>query len=58
MGHVNIGMAIVFEHLPGAVFSDAAQKAISNARSRIFKPDWLKVFERDEISESIQRITR
>jgi hypothetical protein len=58
MGHINIGMAIVFEQLPGAVFSDAAQKAIANARSRIFKPDWLGVFEKGEIAESIQRITR
>jgi D-apionate oxidoisomerase len=58
MGHINIGMAICFEQLPGAVFSDAAQKAIANARTRIFKPDWLGVFEKGEISESIQRITR
>jgi D-apionate oxidoisomerase len=58
MGHINIGMAIVFDQLPGAVFSDAAQKAIANARSRIFKPDWLGVFDKAEISESIQRITR
>jgi hypothetical protein len=58
MGHINIGMAVVFDQLPGAVFSDAAQKAIANARTRIFKPDWLNVFEKGEISESIQRITR
>jgi D-apionate oxidoisomerase len=58
LGHINIGMAIVFDQLPGAVFSDAAQKAIANARSRIFKPDWLNVFDNEEISESIQRITR
>ena len=58
LGHINIGMAIVFEQLPGAVFSDAAQKAIANARSRIFKPDWLNVFDKGEIAESIQRITR
>ena len=58
MGHINIGMAVVFDQLPGAVFSDAAQKAIANARGRIFKPDWLNVFDKGEISESIQRITR
>jgi hypothetical protein len=57
-GHINIGMAVVFDQLPGAVFSDAAQKAIANAKTRIFKPDWLNVFDKGEIAESIQRITR
>lgn len=57
-GHLNVELAIVFGLLPGAVFSDAAQKAIINARARIFQPDWLKVFERDAIEASIREITR
>lgn len=56
-GHLNIEIAIIFGLLPGAVFSDAAQKAIANAKPRIFKHDWLGVFDAKEIAESIQRIT-
>jgi D-apionate oxidoisomerase len=57
-GHLNVELAIVFGLLPGGVFSDAAQKAIVNARARIFQSDWLKVFERDAIEASIREITR
>ena len=39
------------------VFSDAANKAIENAKSKIFQPDWLQVLEPDEIADSIRRIT-
>jgi hypothetical protein len=41
---------------PGA-FSDACNKAIQNGLPRLLRDDWLKVFEHDEIAESIRRIT-
>ncbi len=56
LGHMNVIASVVMEETPGA-FSDACNKAIDNGKARILRDDWLKVFETDEISESIQRIT-
>ena len=57
LGHINILSAIFFEELPGVVVSDACQKAINNAKKRLMQPDWKKVFESEELSESIRQIT-
>jgi hypothetical protein len=56
VGHMNILAAVTFEEIPG-VFSDACNKAIENGKPRIFRDDWLGVFEPAEIAESIRRIT-
>ncbi len=56
IGHMNILAAVTFEEIPG-VFSDACNKAIVNGKPRIFRDDWLGVFEPAEIAESIRRIT-
>lgn len=56
IGHLNILAAVTFEEVPG-VFSDACNKAIENGKPRIFRDDWLGVFEPEEIAESIRRIT-
>jgi hypothetical protein len=56
IGHMNILAAVTFEEVPG-VFSDACNKAIENGKPRIFRDDWLDVFEPAEIAESIRRIT-
>lgn len=57
MGHVNIELAIVFGEI-NAPFSDAAKKAIENAKSVIFKPDWLEqVFNPESIKRSVDSIT-
>lgn len=56
LGHMNILGAVIFGQIPGA-FSDACNKAIANGKPRLLQPDWLDVFERDEITESIRRIT-
>jgi len=48
--------AVIFNEIPGA-FSDACNKAIENGKPRIFRDDWLGVFEPAEIAESIRRIT-
>lgn len=56
IGHMNILAAVTFEEVPG-VFSDACNKAIENGKPRIFRDDWLGVFEPAEIAESIRRIT-
>jgi D-apionate oxidoisomerase len=56
LGHMNILAAVIFKEIPGA-FSDACNKAITFGKPRLMRDDWLKVFDRDEIAESIRRIT-
>lgn len=57
MGHINIELAIVFGEIK-APFSDAAKKAIQNAKSVIFKPDWKEqVFNPENIRRSVDNIT-
>jgi len=57
LGHLNIQMAVLFNELPGAVFSDAANKAIVRGLGEIFKPDWNKVLEIDNVKEQILAVT-
>jgi len=57
-GHLTIEIAILFDHLPGAQFSDGAKKAVERAKLSMFQPDWKKVFEPEAVAESIQQITR
>ncbi|HEX2113715.1 MAG TPA: phosphogluconate dehydrogenase C-terminal domain-containing protein [Alphaproteobacteria bacterium] len=57
-GHLRVEIAILFGHLPGAQFSDAAKRAVERAKSSLFRPDWKKVFEPAAVAESIQLITR
>jgi len=56
LGHMNILAAVIFEEVPGA-FSDACNKAITFGKPRLMRDDWLGVFDRAEIAESIRRIT-
>ena len=57
LGHINIELAILFGQLPGGKFSDAALKAIKLGTSRIFKEDWKKIFDDNNIREQIEAIT-
>lgn len=56
LGHMTILSAVIFKEIPGA-FSDACNKAITFGKPRLMRDDWLKVFDHDEIVESIRRIT-
>ena len=56
LGHMNILSAVIFNEIPGA-FSDACNKAIEFGKPRLMRDDWIQVFDRGEISESIRRIT-
>ena len=56
LGHMTILSAVIFKEIPGQ-FSDACNKAITFGKPRLMRDDWKKVFDRDEISESIRRIT-
>ena len=57
LGHLNVELAILFDQLPGVRMSDAANKAVAEAKNKIFAPDWRKVFDREEIARNIQAIT-
>jgi len=50
-------MAVLFNELPGAVFSDAANKALRRGLNEFIKDDWRKIFEPDNVKEQIIAIT-
>ncbi|HUG25469.1 phosphogluconate dehydrogenase C-terminal domain-containing protein [Piscinibacter sp.] len=56
LGHMTILGAVIFKEIPGQ-FSDACNKAITFGKPRLMRDDWKKVFDRDEITDSIRRIT-
>lgn len=56
LGHMNILAAVIFKEIPGQ-FSDACNKAITFGKPRLMRDDWKRIFERDEITDSIRRIT-
>ncbi len=56
LGHMNVLGAVIFGEVEG-VFSDACNKAIEFGKPALMQPDWKKVFEPQEIAESIRRIT-
>jgi hypothetical protein len=57
LGHINIQLAVLFKELPNAVFSDAANKALQRGRSILFKEDWKKIFEPDNVLQQVMDIT-
>lgn len=57
LGHLRIQMAVLFNELPGAVFSDAANKALQRGLKEFIKEDWKKVFEPDNVMDQIKSIT-
>jgi hypothetical protein len=57
LGHLRIQMAVLFNELPGAVFSDAANKALQRGLREFIKNDWKKVFEPDNVKDQIMAIT-
>jgi D-apionate oxidoisomerase len=56
LGHMNVLGAVIFKEVDG-VFSDACNKAIEFGKPALMRPDWKKVFEPQEIADSIRRIT-
>jgi hypothetical protein len=57
LGHLKVELGIVFQLFPGATFSDGALKAIEQAKTVLFKPDWKQVFADESIRASIADIT-
>jgi hypothetical protein len=56
LGHMNILAAVIVEERQG-VFSDACNKAIAFGKPMLMRDDWKRVFDGDEITASIRRIT-
>ena len=57
LGHLKIELAIAFGIFPEGKFSDGALLAIDQAKSVIFRPDWLdKVFNLDAVKKSVEDI--
>ena len=56
LGHMNVLGAVIFGEVEG-VFSDACNKAIEFGKPTLMRSDWKRVFEPQEIADSIQRIT-
>jgi hypothetical protein len=57
LGHLNIQLAVIYDQIPGAVFSDAANKAIERGKPLLIKDNWKEVFEPDNVMEQIMDIT-
>ena len=57
LGHLRIQMAVLFDELPGAVFSDAANKASQRGLKEFIREDWKKVFDPENVKDQIIAIT-
>ncbi len=57
LGHLRIQLAVLFNELPGAVFSDAANKTLQRGLKEFIKEDWRKVFDPDNVKDQIASIT-
>lgn len=56
LGHINVLASVIFGERDGA-FSDACNKAIEFGKPVLMRDDWKRIFEPQEIAESIRRIT-
>ncbi len=57
LGHLRIQIAVLFKETSGT-FSDAAYKISKRAKPIIFKDDWKKIFEMDDIREQVKDIVK
>ncbi len=57
LGHLRIQIAVLFGEVNGT-FSDAAYKISKRAKPILFKEDWKRIFEIDDIREQVKDITR
>lgn len=56
LGHLRIQIAVLFEEVNGT-FSDAAYKISKRAKSVLFKDDWQRIFDMDDIRMQVKNIT-
>ena len=56
LGHLRIQIAVLFGEVNGT-FSDAAYKISRRAKPILFRDDWQRIFELDDIREQVRDIT-
>ena len=56
LGHLRIQIAVLFKEVDGS-FSDAAYKISKRAKPILFKENWKRIFEMDDIKEQVKDIT-
>lgn len=56
LGHLRIQIAVLFKEVNGT-FSDAAYKISKRAKPILFKENWKKIFEMDDIRQQVRDIT-
>lgn len=56
LGHLRIQIAVLFREVNGT-FSDAAYKISRRARPILFKDNWQRIFDMDNIKEQVKDIT-
>lgn len=57
LGHMNVNVGILFGYLD-AQFSDGAKLAVARAMDQLFRPDWKKVFEPENVRAQVKAITQ
>lgn len=57
LGHLRIQIAVLFKEVKGT-FSDAAYKISKRAKPILFKEDWKKIFEMDDIRQQVKDIVK
>lgn len=57
MGHINVQLAITFGEIDTR-YSDGALKMLREAHEKLFRPDWKKVFEPEEVRAQLESILR
>ena len=56
LGHLRIQIAVLFKEVNGT-FSDAAYKISKRAKPLLFKENWQKIFDMDDIKQQVRDIT-
>jgi hypothetical protein len=57
MGHINVQLAITFREIE-ARYSDGALKMLQEAQTKLFRPDWKKVFEPESVEAQLESILK
>ncbi len=57
LGHLRIQIAVLFNEVNGS-FSDAAYKISKRAKPILFKDDWKKIFDMDDIKQQVKDIVK
>lgn len=56
MGHLQIGIALIFERFDWRL-SEGAQLALQKSRQQLFRDDWHRIFDEENVRASVREIT-